>query len=81
MPIGGGKFHPEAVAIREAYHADGVFLMVVNGEQQGSGVTCIGTQEMMDKLPSILRKMADQMTQDAATLKVAAKMETNPQEN
>ncbi len=53
-----GKYGYLLEGLREAADAEGVVLMVSNG-QHGSGMSIEGTPDFLKKLPMMLRLMAD----------------------
>lgn len=60
MPIGPGKYDEECTMIRSITSADGVLLAVVHG-RLGDGFSMQAPPEVMKKMPSILRAIADDM--------------------
>jgi hypothetical protein len=63
MTIGPGKYDDEATAVMDATSADGVVLIVFNGDR-GQGFAVQATLEITRSLPIILRVMADQIEAD-----------------
>ena len=65
MPVGGGKFGPEATAVLKETKAEAVVLIVLGGEK-GSGFSVIASAATPLTPPVIiamLRKMADDMSE------------------
>lgn len=63
MAIGGGKYEKEVVEMLERLRADGVMLIVVNGDR-GHGVATRGTAIGILMLPTLLRMIASDIESD-----------------
>lgn len=60
MPLGAGRYDEEVTELRERLKAQGILLLVVNGER-GSGFSAQLSTDDVFALPSVLRQMADQI--------------------
>lgn len=63
MAEGPGKYDSWTTLVRSGVHAEGVVVAVVNGIH-GSGFSCQGSKEFHQRIPTILRTMADQIEND-----------------
>lgn len=63
MALGPGKYQHYATPIREQEDAEGVILVVIGG-RLGSSFCCQTTPELTQRLPALLRHMADQIEAD-----------------
>jgi hypothetical protein len=55
--LGPGKYDEECTLVRERTKADGVILLVFNGNK-GFGLSCQLPRELLSSLPSVLRRIA-----------------------
>ena len=60
MPLGAGQYDAEACAAFEACRAEGVALMVFNGNR-GNGFSVEASMRILAAMPGVLRSMADQI--------------------
>lgn len=60
MSVGAGRYDEAATAAREATKAEGVLLIVLGGEK-GSGFSAQIPPEAIEKIPALLRHMADEI--------------------
>lgn len=60
MPLGPGKYDAEVTMVREKLQADGVILIIFNGNQ-GGGFSCQLTAHLTRQIPAMLREMAAQI--------------------
>lgn len=61
--IGPGKYDDLATLAREAAKAEGVILIIINGDR-GSGFSCQANVLVTMNLPKMLRSMADEIEED-----------------
>lgn len=61
--IGPGKYDLECTAVRLGTTAKGAIVIVIDGDR-GSGFSVQGPREIQEKLPEVLRFMADQIEAD-----------------
>lgn len=69
MPIGPGKYDDQATRVREETEAEGVMVVVVNGNL-GGGFSVQGPIDFQIGLPDVLRFMADQIEGSLKGLKI-----------
>jgi demethoxyubiquinone hydroxylase (CLK1/Coq7/Cat5 family) len=60
MPAGGGKYDTLATLARQAAFADGIVMLIINGDM-GSGFTVQAESYIGKHLPGMLRDMADEI--------------------
>jgi hypothetical protein len=60
MPLGPGKYDAEVTMVREKLAAEGVILLVFNGNK-GGGFSCQLTAELLLHVPAMLRDIAKQI--------------------
>lgn len=63
MPKGGGKYGDLAGAVHGATGADAVMLIVLKGVD-GSGFSVVGNEDVLERLPELLRTMANEIEND-----------------
>ena len=63
MAMGPGAYDELATLVRERAKADGVMLVVINGEK-GSGFSCQLPLVETLRIPAVLRSMADAIERD-----------------
>ena len=61
--LGPGKYDEVCAQVRTQVKAEGVILLVFNGEK-GTGFSCQTPLPVIVNLPSILRSVADQIEAD-----------------
>lgn len=66
--IGAGKYDAVCKTILNATDAEGVVLIIFNGEL-GNGLSIKGTPKIAFTLPSLLRKLANAIEADLESLK------------
>jgi hypothetical protein len=65
--IGPGKYDDACSAAWTATEAEGVLLIVINGNQ-GSGFSARASVRVLRDVPKILHSIADQLAADAAKI-------------
>lgn len=65
--IGEGKYDAECTSAREATNAEGLLLVVIDGER-GSGFSCQCSAEILVRLPAALRHMAASIEGDVSQI-------------
>lgn len=60
MPMGPGKYDAEVTELRQRLKANGILLLVVQGER-GSGFSAQLSGEDVLALPNVLRQLAEQI--------------------
>jgi len=60
MPLGPGKYDELATYVREQAQADGVAVIVLNGNK-GNGFSLQAPLDVTLRLPALLRFMADEI--------------------
>ena len=63
MVVGPGKYDDLCNQIREEQAADGVFLLIANGEK-GSGISCNMLASVARELPPVLRDVASSIEEE-----------------
>lgn len=63
MALGPGTYDKETTEIREKVKADGVVLLIINGDR-GMGFEVQATGVVLAHLPHLLRLAADDMEKD-----------------
>ena len=66
--IGAGTYDKLCTFVRQATEADGVFLIIINGNG-GSGSSSQATLEAQAEITKVLRKIADEYDKDAKLMK------------
>lgn len=68
MPLGGGKYEPEARQVIESSKAQAVLVIVLAGDR-GTGFSIVSTDpRIMAGVPPVLRNVADQIDKDLSDL-------------
>ena len=67
MPIGPGKYDHVVSQVRQDTHAEGVILIVVNGDL-GSGFSCQLPLDLTLRIPTVLRQMAADIEASVLTM-------------
>lgn len=75
--IGPGKYDEVATVARKLSGARGVIVVVFEGEE-GNGFSAQLPSDLVDKVPSALRQMADQIEADKAQQSLNAAVRPNP---
>jgi hypothetical protein len=68
MAHGPGRYDVLCTEVREKTEADGVVLMVFNGNK-GQGFSCQLTPLLTHLIPNLLREVADQIEEDMKGVK------------
>jgi hypothetical protein len=63
MALGAGKYDDECTLAREKAEAEGIILIVFNGKK-GNGFSCQAPLDVLLRLPSVLRDLADTIERD-----------------
>lgn len=63
MSVGPGKYDDLATYVREQAKAEGVIVIVFDGDK-GNGFSAQGSIEVMQAVPRVLRGVADDMERD-----------------
>ena len=63
MALGPGKYDEEATLLRKKTGAEGIILIVFNGDK-GNGFSCQASLGVTLRLPSILRELAEKIEAD-----------------
>lgn len=64
MATGPGKYDDICTYVRDAAQAEGVLIIVINGEK-GSGFSAQLTGQLAAEVPDMLENMAKQIREDA----------------
>lgn len=68
MAIGAGRYDHYCTQVREETRALGAIVIVFKG-WDGDGFSCQLPPELVDRLPAVLRGMADDIEADAMKMK------------
>jgi hypothetical protein len=66
-PIGPGKYDDLCTHVRETAKAEGVIVIVINGER-GQGFSVQAPPHLTYAIPALLRRMADEIEQSLRKL-------------
>lgn len=67
MELGPGKYDEVCTEIRERLNANGIILIVIEGDK-GNGFSCQGNAQTILRLPGTLEQVAKQMREDQMKL-------------